>query len=276
MNRERRIESENDGEQTRERKEGAGPYPIHLEFDGTVIPNSMMKNGFGLKSAELYEAEMIGASAFSGCTRLRSVRFGKLRRLGTDAFAGCSYLREAVFPDSLEAVGPRAFQDNKRMRRVVFPRGCRVKQLSSECFSGCEALEEAFLPGGVEEIGRRAFYKCNKLKEIELPYRLKRIGKEGFYQCGLRELELPEGLLEIGEGAFRKCRELEYVYLPDSLKKIGRWAFHGCSRLSVLEINHDPEIIGEWITNKNCTIRCPRGSRMEAYAESYGVRVEAF
>lgn len=264
------------GERTKEKRIGQKHYRFCPEDGGTTIPGRMLQNCCGLRSADLREAERVGPYAFSGCTRLRKIWLDKLQSLDANTFAGCSYLEEVVFPDCLETVGPRAFQDNKRMIRAVFPRACRLKHLSSECFSGCEALEAIQLPGKVEEIGRRAFYKCIRLREIELPYTLKKIGKEGFYQCGFQELELPEGLLEIGEGAFRKCKELEYIYLPDSLRKIGKWAFHGCSRLSVLEINHDPEEIGEWITNKNCTIRCPRGSRMEAYAESYGVRVEAF
>ena len=103
---------------------------------------------------------------------------------------------------------------------------------------------------------------------------MRELGAESFYQCGLRELELPEGLLAIGEGAFRKCRNLEYAYVPDTVRKIGKWVFHGCQNLKVLEINHDPDEIGEWITNKLCTIRCPKGSRMEEYARDCGVNVE--
>ena len=78
----------------------------------------------------------------------------------------------------------------------------------------------------------------------------------------------------IGEGAFRKCRNLEYVYVPDTVRKIGKWVFHGCENLKVRESNHDPDEVGEWITNKLCTIRCPKGSRMEEDARNYGVKVE--
>ena len=139
---------------------------------------------------------------------------------------------------------------------------------------GCSALSDVQLPKRLRSIGRRAFYKCEKLNGMELPLQLKYIGAEAFYGCNIEELELPEGLLEIGEGAFRKCRRLEYVYLPDTLRRIGKWTFHGCTRLAVLEARHDPEEIGEWITNKGCIIRCPKGSRMEAYARSYGMTVE--
>ena len=141
-------------------------------------------------------------------------------------------------------------------------------------FSGCTSLKDVRLPKNLQVLGRRAFYQCRDLEEIELPIRLRVLGKECFYGCGLRELELPEGLEEIEEGAFRKCKNLEYVYLPDSLRKIGKWVFHGCPRLKVVEINHDPDEIGEWITNKCCVIRCPKGSRMEEYARNYGIQVE--
>ena len=125
-----------------------------------------------------------------------------------------------------------------------------------------------------ERFGAEAFYKCEELTRVRLPDTLRKIGKRGFYQCGLEELHLPEHLEYIGESAFLKCKKLEYVRVPESVRMIGKWAFHGCGRLKKLEIHHDPEEVGEWITNKNCTIVCPKGSKMEAYAKSYEVNVE--
>ena len=123
-------------------------------------------------------------------------------------------------------------------------------------------------------IREEAFYKCESLKELKLPKNLKRIGSRAFYQCGLQKLDLPEGLTEIGDSAFLKCKQLEYVKIPESVQKIGKWAFHGCGKLKVLEIHHDPSEVGEWVTNKNCVIRCRKDSRMEQYAKEYGMGVE--
>ena len=96
---------------------------------------------------------------------------------------------------------------------------------------------------------------------------------KAFYQCGLKEIELPDGLEKIGDSAFLKCKKLKYIRIPSSVREIGKWAFHGCGELECLEITHDPEVIGEWITNKNCTIRCRKGSKAEAYAEKYGMKI---
>ena len=71
-----------------------------------------------------------------------------------------------------------------------------------------------------------------------------------------------------------KCKKLEYVCIPSSVTTIEKWAFHGCDRLKILEIHHDPEYVGDWITNKNCTIRCYKGSSMEAYARKHEIQVE--
>ena len=69
-------------------------------------------------------------------------------------------------------------------------------------------------------------------------------------------------------------KQCEAVFIRRWVQKIGKWAFHGCNNLKVLEILHDPQDVGEWLTNKNCVIRCRRGSKMETYAAQYGIQVE--
>ena len=80
---------------------------------------------------------------------------------------------------------------------------------------------------------------------------------------------LPTTLSVIKDSAFLKCRKLKYIRIPDNVKVIEKWAFHGCSGLQV-ELRHDPEVLGEWIFNKNGTIvRCRKGSRVDAYCKEY-------
>ena len=247
-----------------------------MDSQDTKIVKYAMKNNIRIQAANLENIRQIGEEAFMGCTSLNTVRLENLRKIDKRAFSGCSKLKKLHFPSSLYKIQSGAFQNNKRLQTVIFRKACGMRLLDSEVFSGCAGLRDIRFPGKLEEIGSRTFYKCVALSRIELPLTLKRIGKESFYQCGLNELELPEGLLEIGEGALLKCKSLDYIYIPDTVQKIGKWAFHGCSRLKVLEINHDPAEIGEWITNKNCTIRCPEGSKMEAYARAYGMLVEYY
>lgn len=239
-----------------------------------VVERRGQKNNVRIRTADLQAVRDIREEGFSGCTAMRAVTLGRLQKLGKGAFSGCSKLKEAILPPSLTYMGKAVFRDNRRLSTAFFDRNCPIRTIPADSFSGCAALQRVELPRHLREIEDRAFYKCKELEELELPISLRRIGREAFYNCGFRELELPEGLVEIGEGAFRKCRNLEYIYLPDTLRKIGKWAFHGCTNLKVLEINHDPEEIGEWLTNKSCTIRCPKGSRMEEDARKYGMEVE--
>lgn len=135
-------------------------------------------------------------------------------------------------------------------------------------------LSELILPDGAETIGNRAFYKCKELKKVRIPDSVIRIGEQAFYFCKLEELQLPDVLQELGDKAFFKCNGLKSVLIPKSVQKIGEGVFHGCNRLEYLEIHHDPEEIGPGIVNKSCTIRCRKGSRMDAYCEENGLKTE--
>ena len=112
------------------------------------------------------------------------------------------------------------------------------------------------------------------VKKGNFPDTLKVIEAEAFRFTGLEELNLPEGLVELGDSAFFKCNNLKHVVIPESVDVIERWVFHGCNRLESVEIRHDPEYVGPWIVNKSCTIRCYKGSKMDAYCDEYELKRE--
>ena len=95
-----------------------------------------------------------------------------------------------------------------------------------------------------------------------------------FYFCGMEKLELPDTLETIDVKAFFKCTQLQEVKIPVSVRSIERGAFHGCNRLKILEFRHDPDFIGPWIINRSCTIRCYKGSKVDAYSQENGFQVE--
>lgn len=217
--------------------------------------------------------------------------------IGRQAFEGCQFQKEVKFPETLRMIGDRAFAENHRLRRVHFPKlMSRIgKDCYKECnhlitaefdrrspmrvipeglFDSCVRLEQVTLPERVEIIRQRAFYRCKELKDLEFPKALREIERESFYFCSLEELRLPKTLERIGDSAFFRCKMLREVKIPENVNYIGRWAFHGCSRLEVLEILHDPDYIGEWITNKSCTIRCCPGGKVDQYCEEYGLKRE--
>ena len=134
-------------------------------------------------------------------------------------------------------------------------------------------MEQNF-PENLRIIQKRAFYRCKELKEITLPDTLTKIGAEAFYFCPIEKLELPEGLQKLDHKAFFGCKRLKNVYIPESVTYLGEEAFHGCNWLEYLEIHHDPKYIGDRIVNKSCTIRCKKGSKIDAYCEVQGLQRE--
>ena len=246
-----------------------------LDADYNVLGAGALKNNIKVKEAVLPNIKVMEKEAFCSCSALRWIEFPHVTEIREGAFANCSNLKAAVFPDSLKKLGGGAFYKCKRMRTADFTGNESVKVMTEMVFAECRQLENLILPANLKEIQNGAFFKCEGLKEIQLPDGLLKIGEKAFYQCGLQTLHLPETLEQIGDCAFMKCKSLEYVRIPASVRRIGKWAFHGCSKLKLVEFVRDPEEIGEWVTNKDCTLRCQRGSRMEAYAKEYGMRTEA-
>ncbi len=240
----------------------------HIAIDNKyrTIGQECFKNSIRIRTVVMPETEMIEQQAFYSCTALQSAVFPKMKKIMKEAFAGCSNLTGVSFPSQLIFLGQSAFDRCKRLESISFDGKSELKTIETGAFAECRYLHELALPEQLEYIEKEAFYKCDQLKQILLPDTIKSIGDQAFYQCGLEELHLPQHVACIGDGAFLKCKNLEYVKIPDSVQYLGKWAFHGCNRLQMLEIAHDPEFIGEWITNKNCTIRCKQGSRMESYA----------
>ena len=146
--------------------------------------------------------------------------------------------------------------------------------IGADAFSECSALTELSFPASLEEIDDRAFYKCKNLSQVSFPEGLKVISRQAFYFCGLTSLTLPSSLEILDESAFFKCFKLTHVVIPPNVRYLGKWIFHGCNHLQTLEIRHDPEFIGEWITNKATTIRCYKGSRMDRYCKQSGLTTE--
>ena len=252
---------------------------MQLQGRYQVIGDSAFRNNIRLRSIHMTGIREIGSQAFDGCCALKEVGLSGVQMIGARAFAGCSNLTGEAengisFSDRLGKLGEEAFWRCKRLRSVRFLNNRQLHVIPDGAFAECRGLRTMQLPEGLTAIGNQAFLKCESLRELHLPDTLEEIGDKAFYQCGLEEILLPESLRRIGESAFLKCRNLTGIRVPDRVHTIGKWAFHGCAELKYVEFHHDPEEVGPWITNRNCIIRCKKGSRMEAYAKEYEIAVE--
>lgn len=109
----------------------------------------------------------IGDDAFSGCTRLTTVRFPKnLKAIGDRAFNGCSKLKTCVLPNGVQRIGDAAFQGCKVLPNMTFYGG--LASIGANAFTGCVAFTEVALPHSVNSIGAQAFSGCTKLTSVTI------------------------------------------------------------------------------------------------------------
>ena len=86
----------------------------------------------------------VGTYAFSYCTHLTSVKFGKgITTIGREAFNGCTNLKKADIPEG-------------------------VTTIDSDAFHFCTAIESVTIPSTVTTIENDAFYGCKNCKSIDM------------------------------------------------------------------------------------------------------------
>lgn len=80
------------------------------------------------------------------------------------------------------------------------------------------------------------------------------IGDEAFKNSSLQDVVIANGVEEIGWFAFSGCASLKSIKIPSSVTSVGYGAFQYCS--------------------PSLTIICEKGSYIDTYAQSWGIRVE--
>lgn len=155
-----------------------------------LIPATIESDGL------TFRVTRILASAFEGCTSLKSVRSegSNLRSIERKAFYSCTSLETISFPS--------------------------VKTISYAAFEYCTSLETVSLPS-VEEICG-AFSRCSRLRAVYLGNCLKRLS----YQY----ISSPYHYYY----AFENCTSLSYIVIPATCTEIYSETFTGCSRLQAI------------------------------------------
>ncbi len=89
-------------------------------------------------------------------------------------------------------------------------------------------------------------------------------------------LVIPKSVKKIGNFAFEGCSALKKIVIPEGIKEIGDWMFGDCSSLEEVVV---PESVDEisWSAFNRCpklTLRAPKGSYAEQYANENGIKFE--
>ena len=134
--------------------------------------------------------------------------------------------REAthIYVENIAAVRAHAFQGHENIREVICHDG--VEKIEREAFNQCRRLRRVIMPG-VKEVERYAFNNCPSLTYIECG-KLERIGEYSFCHCNrLSSIKLPSAK-DVEGCAFASCINLKSVSFGKDLESIRRWAFWDC------------------------------------------------
>ena len=117
-------------------------------------------------------------------------------------------------PESLTAVGKRAFSQNKSMMYIYLPES--VAHIGSYAFEYCENLQNFAIP--CDEVEAYTFNCCSGLTYVSFPETLKKIGEGAFRNTSLdpADLEIPSGAA-VDEHAFgyAEDEESDEYSMPD-------------------------------------------------------------
>ena len=175
---------------------------IYLSNKVKALPLNFANGDKGLVTVHWSkELEIIGESAFNGCTALVDCDLSatQLTTVGALAFYECSSLKAPVFPDTLEIIKGSAF---------------RGASLGSEKEPG-----ELKIPSSVETIESYAFMECSALRKVTF-------GADNGYLDSMK----------LNTNIFDSCPLLTEIVFSDRIQAIPRWFASHCPKLVKLTI----------------------------------------
>ena len=94
--------------------------------------------------------------------------------IGGSAFSGCSRLTSVRIPDSVTSIGDRAFRYCSNLTSVTI--GNSVTSIEGWTFDYCGSLTSVRIPESVTSIGKKAFAHCSGLTSVRIPESVTSIG----------------------------------------------------------------------------------------------------
>ena len=223
----------------------------------------------------------IGASAFAGCSQLKTIVMPGNATYGVSAFSGCrienatigvsgikciekNYLKKVTVTGQGDLVGG-SFANCVKIESVQIEKG--VTSIGNSAFSGCESLKTITLPETLLSIGERAFYKCENIEKVDFNGSIDKWVAVKFLDYTsnptyfskdlyisntlLSDVELTEAT-KISYNAFVNCNSIKSVTLSDTVVEIEGGAFKGCTSLSTVVLSNALSKIG-YYAFANCT-----------------------
>lgn len=173
-----------------------------LVLDANVreIRQKAFSNCTAVKSIEMPGVRLIGQKAFEGCMSLAKVEItGPVETIERGAFSGCKRLKIIKFSEKSNCrfISPETFRECQSLESLKLPYG--ITNIQERAFYHC-GIRKIYLPESLRQIGDSAFLKCRNLEYAKVPASVKRIEKWAFHGCDrLKILEIPQDPDYIGD-----------------------------------------------------------------------------
>ncbi|KAK1733385.1 leucine-rich repeat domain-containing protein [Skeletonema marinoi] len=202
-----------------------------------------------LTYVECDKLERIGFGAFFDCKSLRIIKLPSAKIVGW-AFTGCTALTNVEFGKEMESIGGKAFYRCTSLERITIPLKDGIitenntfkKFIPANAFYMNPSIEEVECHVDVKTVEGSAFFCCLSLRRVIMPG-VEVVKKEAFHFCEALTYVECDKLERIGFGAFFDCKSLRIIKLPSA--KIVGWAFTGCTALTNVEFGKEMESIEE-------------------------------
>lgn len=187
--------------------------------------------------------QSVGNNAFASDTKLGSVtnfENTKVSQVAQNVFSQCSSLISISLPNTITAIGDRAFEGCSKLTSVDLSK-TKTTTMGTSAFASCGNLGTIILPTTLTIIGTSAFKDDTNLRSVQKLEKtiVSIINKNAFLECkNLSSVKLPQTLSTLGESAFEGCSNLTAVsgFENTAVKILEARTFANCSSLSTLSL----------------------------------------
>lgn len=154
------------------------------------------------------------------------------KRLNVRNYLG---LRDVTLPNSVTAIGKRAFANCYNLEKVTISEGVEEIPEGAFCVDKPALLSKY---DWTDTKNTQMIGNYITMRRVTLPEKLKKVGAKAFYgntNMTLTNKTLPSTIELIGASAFEECKQFTEVIIPSKTKEIGARAFYGCSTYTQLE-----------------------------------------
>lgn len=230
---------------------------VVMNTNATSIGNYAFKTNPNLVRVRLNDGlKSIGTEGFNECEALETVENffpDSLEALGSKAFYGCKALASDMTANGLQSIKDRVFRSCQSLRAIDLG-NAPVTNFPEYVFFDCSKLGSVILPNAMRTMGIGVFEGCSSLTNVTplLPPRLETLGSDSnpvFINDPIQgHVVSPPTLARIGTRAFRASKIETFTAAKEGLKSIGQYAFYQNYNLTNIVLSADLEsLTAGWV-----------------------------